>query len=322
MQANAGGLGYYRPVYAPGALAALLARPGLSVAERLAGLDDAQGLSEAGDLALGDMLALAEAQAAHADRRVVEMAVAVLSTARPLIAPAQQADYAARWQRALGPRARALGWLPPAQDRDDDGLLRASLVPALADLGQDAELRSQDVAIARAWLEDRNRLPAAQRAAVLQGAALGGDAALFDALQAALLASEDRDERQDVLNALGHFRDPALAARARALLLNPALDIRESRGPLMRAQAGDADTRAALLGFVRDQHAALARRLGRDEPAWLVSPFGRACSLAEAQQVEAVFGAHAPRYKGGARALAQALESVRLCAAWRDAAGA
>ena len=87
--------------------------------------------------------------------------------------------------------------------------------------------------------------------AVLQGAALGGDAALFDALQAALLASDDRNERHDLLAALGHFRAPALADRARALLLNPALDIRESRGPLMRAQARDTVTRAGLLGFVR-----------------------------------------------------------------------
>ena len=319
VQANQGGLGYYRPVYAPGGLAALLAQSGLPVAERLAALDDAQGLAEAGDLPLAEMLALAEAQAGQADRRVVEQAAAVLAAARPLIAPAQQADYAARWQRALGQRARSLGWLPRPEDSDDHALLRASLVPRLAELGQDEALRGQAAAIARRWLADRGSLPIAQREAVLQAAALAGDEALYEALQAALLASSDRPERQDLLQALGHFRDPALAGRARQLLLNPQLDIRESRGPLMRAQAADAATRQELLRFVQAQHAALVQRLGRDEPAWLPSPFGRACSADEARQIEAVFLPQAARFQGGQRALAQALEAVRLCSAWREA---
>ena len=319
VQANAGGLGYYRPVYAPGGLAALLAQPGLPVAERLAALDDAQGLAEAGDLPLDDLLALAESQAGHADRRVVEQAAAVLAAARPLIAPDRQAAYAARWQRALGERARSLGWLPRPDDTEDSSLLRASLLPRLAELGQDEALRGQAAEIARRWLADRSSLPIAQREAVLQAAALGGDAGLYADLQTALLASSDRPERQDLLQALGHFRDPALAERARQLLLNPQLDIREARGPLMRAQAADTATRLDLLRFVQTRHAALVQRLGRDEPAWLPSPFGRACSADEAQQIEAVFAPQAARFMGGQRALAQALESVRLCTAWREA---
>ena len=319
VQANAGGLGYYRPVYAAGGLAALLAQPDLAVAERLAALDDAQGLAEAGDLPLAEMLALADGQAGHADRRVVELAVSVLAAAGPLIAPANQADYAARWQRALGQRARSLGWLPRPEDSEDDALLRASLLPRLAELGQDQALRGQALEITRRWLTERSSLPVAQREAVLQAAALAGDEALYEALQAALLASSDRPERQDLLLALGHFRDPALAGRARLLLLNPQLDIREARGPLMRAQATDAATRQDLLRFVQAQHGALVQRLGRDEPAWLPSPFARACSADEARQIEAVFAPLAARFQGGQRALAQALEAVRLCTAWRAA---
>ena len=319
VQANEGGLGYYRPVYAPGGLAALLAQPGLPVAERLAALDDAQGLAEAGDLALAEMLDLAEAQAGDADRRVVEQAAAVLAAAQPLIVPAGQAAYAARWQRALGERARSLGWLPRPEDSEDDALLRARLMPMLAELGQDEALRGQAAEITWRWLADRSSLPHAQREAVLQAAALAGNTALYDALQAALLASSDRPERHDLLQALGHFRDPALAGRARQLLLNPQLDIRESRGPLMRAQAADAATRQGLLRFVQAQHAALVQRLGRDEPAWLPSPFDRACSADEGRQIEAVFAPQAARFQGGQRALAQALEAVRLCTAWREA---
>ena len=47
--------------------------------------------------------------------------------------------------------------------------------------------------------------------------------------------------------------------------------------------------------------------------------FGRACSADEARQIEAVFAPQAARFQGGQRALAQALEAVRLCTAWREA---
>ena len=319
VQANVGGLGYYRPVYAAGGQATLLAQPDLPVAERLAALDDAQGLSEAGDLPLAEMLDLVQAQAGQADRRVVELAAGVLAAARPLVAPADQAGYAARWQAALGDRARRLGWLARPEDSDDDRLLRHALLPALAGLGQDAGLRAQAADLARRWLTDRTSLPTAQREAVLQGAALSDDATLFDALQDALLASSDRPERQDLLRALGHFRAPALAERARLLLLHPQLDIREARRPLMLAQAADGATRLDLLRFVQAQHAELVQRLGRDEPAWLPEPFNQACSADEAGQIDAVFAPHAARFQGGPRALAQVLEAVRLCSAWRDA---
>jgi alanyl aminopeptidase len=76
-------------------MAALMARPDLPVAERLAGLDDARGLSEAGDLSAAAMLALAESQATHADRRVVEQALVLLRAGRPLVDVTQPTQVAA-----------------------------------------------------------------------------------------------------------------------------------------------------------------------------------------------------------------------------------
>ena len=43
----------------------------------------------------------------------------------------------------------------------------------------------------------------------------------------------------------------------------------------------------------------------------------QACSEADAQRMEAVFKPQAAKFPGGVRALTQALESVRMCAAWR-----
>ncbi len=317
VQANAGGLGYYRVAYGAGLQAALMAQPDLPVAERLAGLDDAQGLSEAGDLPLDQMLALAEAQASHPDRRVVEQAVVVLRAAYPLISDDQQAGYAARWQRALGERAHALGWLPRPDDSEDQRLLRSTLLPVLADLGHDATLRAQARRLADGWLADPTSLDPALREAVLSSAALDGDEAYFDALRSALARSTERNQRQDLLAALGHFRAPALAERARGLLLDNSIDIREAQWPLMGAQKTDPALRSGLLRFVQQHHAELVQRLGREEPAWLPGYFNRACSVEDASRIEAVFAPQAARFQGGRRALAQTLEAVRLCAAWR-----
>ena len=331
VQANAGGVGYYRVATTAQALAALLAQADLPVAERLAGLDDGLGLSEAGDLPLADMLALAEVQAQHPDRRVVEQAMQVLSAARRLITPGDpsgqttpaaqtaSAAYSAQWQRAVGSRARALGWRPLPTDSDDDRLLRSTLLPALAELGDDSALQTEARALTERWLTEPSSLDAALRAAVLASAALRGDAALFDALRAALAGSSDRSERRDLISALGHFKTPALAERARALLLDEAIDIREAQWPLLRPQSADPAQFDGLLRFMQQHHADLVRRLGRDEPAWLPEHLDQACGEDDARRIDAVFAPFAKQFQGAARVLAQTLESVRLCAAWRAA---
>ena len=329
--ANAGGAGYYRVAYAGNGLALAAAAPGLSTGELLALLDDAQGLHGAGDIDSAALLALVQGVANHPAREVAEAAMALLAGLQPLVPPAQQAAYAQRWQAAFGERARALGWAPRPGDSDDDRLLRTTLLPRLANLGQDALLRSQALQLTRAWLADRQAVGADLRGPVLATAALAtgvGDdepadagPALFDALLAALRASDNRNEREDLLAALGHFRQPALAERARNLLLDPGIDLRESLRPLLFAQARQPVPRAGALAFVARHHADLVKRLGRDEPAWLPSYFNNGCGAEEGRQIEAAFSQPAPRYLGGQAALARTLEAVRLCSAWQAQQG-
>ena len=325
--ANAGGAGYYRVAYAGNGLALAAGAPGLSTGELLALLDDAQGLHDAGDIDSAQLLALVQVAAAHAAREVTEAAMALLARLQPLVGPAQQAAYAQRWQAAFGERARTLGWATRPGDSDDDRLLRTTLLPRLADLGQDARLRGEALQWARAWLADRLAVAAELRGPVLATAALAtlvGDGepadagpALFDALLAALRASDNRNERDDLLTALGRFRQAALAERARSLLLDPGIDIRDSLRPVLYGQAGRPVQRADALAFVARHHAELAKRLGRDEPAWLPTYFNTGCGADEVRRIEAAFSQPAPRYLGGQAALARTLEAVRLCSAWQ-----
>lgn len=321
--ANAGGTGYYRTAYAADGLARL-ADPGvvgsLTVGELLALLDDAQGLHDAGEIDTRSAVALVQALAGHPRREVVDAAGTLLAHLKPLAqTAAQRSAYAARWQMAFGERARALGWQPRPADGDDEHLLRSQLLPWLADLGDDGALREQARALATAWLTDARVLRPDLRRATLSAAALDGDEALFDGLLALLRRSPERALRDDLLHALGHFRRPALAERARGLLLDPGVDIRESLEPLLRAQAADDTTRAAALDFVALRQAELTRRQGRDGPAAWPRLFAGGCSTAARRQLEVAFAKAMPRHLGGRIALQRALENVDLCTARRMA---
>ena len=317
VQANAGGVGYYRPAYAPAMLRALMTRPDLPVSEILAGLDDAKGLSEVGDLPLSDMLALAEQFASHPDRDVVEQSAQLLLHAEPLLPPQAMAAYIARWQHAFGERARALGWQPQPGENDDARLLRPLLVRALADQGADTALRSQARTLVNDWLADKSTLDAASRRALLSVAAIDGDEALFNALLSAARRSTDRRLRRDLFLALGHFRQPLLAQRARELVLDPSLEFRDAGPPVLQAHNEQLALREGLLRFVLARHADIAKRMGRDEPAHLPAWLNQSCSDDDAQRIARTFTSVAARYQGGRRALAQTLEQVRICAAWR-----
>ena len=321
VQANASGAGYHRTAYAGLGLQGLVNAPGLSIGDWLVLLDDLQGLHEAGLSGNAQALALVGAGAAHPSPEVQQRAAELLAWLKPLVADERRPAHAAAWQAAFGARARSLGWAAQPGEPHDQSLLRNTLLPWVATLGQDAPLREEAQRLAMAWLTERNAVGAALRGPVLNTAAeTSPDAAapvLFDALLTALRDSSQRPERRDLLSALGHFRQPALAQRARELLLAPWLDIRESLDALLRAQADDPGTRAGALDFLARQHAAVVQRMGREAVAGLPRFFKTACSADEARRIEAAFAAQAARYPGGQASLQRTLESVRLCSAWR-----
>ncbi|OYU99655.1 MAG: hypothetical protein CFE45_12145 [Burkholderiales bacterium PBB5] len=324
-QANASGAGYHRTAYAGLGLQDLVNAPGLGIGDWLVLLDDVQGLHEAGVSGNPQALALVRAGAGHASPEVRRRAAELLAWLKPLVSDEGRTAYAALWQDAFGARARDLGWTAQPGESHDLQLLRAVLLPQVATLGQDAALRDDAQRRATAWLSDRSTLDAELRRAVLSTAAeTSPDAAapaLFEALLTALRDSSQRPERQALLSALGHFRQPALAQRARELLLAPWLDIRESLAPLLAAQAAEPGTRAGALDFLARQHAAVVQRMSREGAGGLPRFFKTACSADAARRIEAVFSPQAARFAGGQRALQTTLDAARLCSAWRAQQG-
>lgn len=318
VQANAGGSGYYRAVYASGAMATLMHNAPLSQAELLANLNDAQALTESGDMTVAEALALAGQFTAHASREVSEAALDLIAHMDYLLEPSDRAAYAALWQRAFGERARSLGLLEKASDTPDDQLIRANWVGRFAELGQDSRLQAQAASLAKTWLKDRKSLPVNSRGRVLRTAALGGDRAYFDALLAAVQGSPDRRERADIYAALGSFRQPELAQAARELWLSPAHDIREVM-TAVRTRGHPEVVQEPLFQFMDRHFADLSEKLPTEMVARFPQMFDGACTQQQAQKMEALFTPWLARVDGMAKSLEQSLETVRLCASYRAA---
>ncbi len=317
LEANADGAGYYRPVYASGQLLHLLTRGTPTVAELLASLDDAQALTESGDLPLSEALTLALGYAAHPRREVVDAALGILAAVEQVLPADQRGAYAALWQQAFGLRGRDLGLLERPTDSDDDRLSRETWVGTLADLGRDQHLRAQAGQLAQAWLKDEATLVAPNRALVLRVAAIDGDRTLFDALAEKARASSDRTERADIYAALSRFQSPALARSARELWLSAQYDVRELMEAVGEYNGGQVAA-MEMLDFLKANFKQLTARL----PPESVSRFPRlltgACTLEQALAIEQFLGPALAAYEGGVTTLAQTVESIRLCAAQRE----
>ena len=318
VQANAAGSGYYRVVYPPGAMSKLMQAADLSTAELLANLNDAQALTESGDMPVGEALALATRFTGHRQREVSDSALNLIARMDTLIEPSERSAYAALWQRAFGERARSLGLLDKPADSADDRLIRSSWVGRFTELGQDAVLKEQARTLAQNWLKDKKSIPSSGRALVLRTAALDGDRSYFDALLAAVSGNADRRERADIYAALGNFRNTELADAARQLWLSPAHDIREVM-QAGRSRGRPDGVREGLFQFITNHFEAVAAKVAQDAPARFPQMFSGACSQQMASDMDSFFRPLLPRFDGMAKSLTQSLETVRLCASYRAA---
>lgn len=318
VQANAQGSGYYRAVYAPGKMAELMAKGNLTTSELLANLNDLKAMAESGDLSVAETLAIATTFSGNANHEVAEAALTVISGVELILEPSQHEAYARVWQAAFGKQARQLGLLDQLQDSPDDRAMRAKWVSRYIALSADNVLTEQANTLAQQWLTDRKSLPSASRAVVLRAAAYRGDRAYFDALAAAVVGNSDRRERSDIYGALASFQSPELAQAARDLWLSPQHDIRELMAGA-RVRGRSEALREGMFSFMTTRFDAIAAKLPKDAPMRFPQMFDSACSSKEADQVEAFFTPLTKTYAGLGKTLAQSLESVRICARYREA---
>jgi cytosol alanyl aminopeptidase len=174
---------------------------------------------------------------------------------------------------------------------------------------------------ARKWPADRKAVPPDVRRELLEVAARTADRdapALYAHMLAAAKAVSDAGERQDLLSALGAFRDPTLAAGAADLMLSGPFEPREALRILAMQLEGEATRAGALAWLDRNYEVLLARGPQKDFdriPQWADA----ACTGNERALFVVAFATRAPQIDGGARSYAKALERIDLCLAYRAA---
>jgi alanyl aminopeptidase len=154
--------------------------------------------------------------------------------------------------------------------------------------------------------------------AVLVIAARHGDRDLFDRMRAAAKREKDEDFRGTLLECLGFFADPAILKVAMPIVLTDEFDSRESLAILYSASRF-AKTRDLAYDFVKKNWDALTAKLPTDMQS--TAPYIAAgyCDAGHREDVEAFFKDRSTKYTGGPRILAQVLEGIDLCVAYKQA---
>ncbi len=317
--ANDGELGYYRASYPADILQKLLGPDGrkkLDLAETVGLLDDVQALADAGRMPLGDILALTPSLVLDERRQVQRFVIGSLAGLHNhFVSDAERPSYARLIDKIYAQKAHALGWTPKAGEDEDTRLLRGGLVALVADEGQDKELAGEARTLALKWLADRKAVSPDVAGAVLGVAARTGNRALFDKLHAEAKRAGDRHDREQILRAIGSFRDPAIAKSALQLVGSTEFDPRESL-QILWGLAGDNATRQLAWDFLKANFDSLLKRLSGEQLSFTPFMAVSFCDEPHEKDMEAFFKDRSPKLPGGPRMLAQATESSELCRAY------
>jgi cytosol alanyl aminopeptidase len=323
---NDGEAGYYQVAYQGDLLKKVLADGGshLTVAERVGVLGDVDLLVGGGEIPAGVALALVPEFSKDPAPQVVQAAANIARLLKSESVPGDLRAKGSRFVRQeFGEKAIALGWLAKPDDSDDARLLRQKLVPFVASIGEQKDLIQEAEKLARAWLKKRQAVTPEMLGPLLEVAAEFGNRDLFNLLRTAAVQEHDHALREELLQALGSFRDPELAAASMELLLSKDFDSRESFYPLLFGPLTYAETRDVPFQFVTNHLDSLLKRLprevGEDYAGALPTVGGSFCDAKRRDELDAFFRDRVKDYTGGTRALAQTLEGIDLCISARKA---
>jgi alanyl aminopeptidase len=311
---NADARGYYHVALDADQVTALRdeAWPLLTWTERRALVFDIAAAALQAKLPLQLALSLVPKLLAGGDRFAIHDAVHLMRALDADVPDELRAKYEAAMRATFGPGAAKVGLAAKPGDDLDAETAREELVGAAAWSGREPDLVKQAVELADHWRD----LPEAERDGVLAIAA-DADAAVFDHLLQDARSERDHHVLRAMFRALGSVRDPARQARALALLLDPAVDLRESVR-VLDAASTDA-TRAAASRFVRDHDAELLRRMPSESADRLAAVVAATCDARQRDDLAAYLAKRFTALPGGRRAVAESVETMDQCIARRAA---
>jgi len=321
---NADGTGYYRFSLDEAGWQDLVENAAaLPAAEALVFADSLDAAFRAGKVPAATFVAGMANLVQHGSWDVAGSATGHLETITQVIPESELAPVEKAFRAIVRPRFDSLG------DGDDSGtvLLRQSLQRFLIVMARDPDMRGPlaQEAAARIGLDgdpDPDAVPADQLETVLSIGVQDIGAPFFELLLKQASASDDAAFRGAASGALARVEDPALVARLQAAVLEEKFKGTEMLGIIFRQMVRGATTELTY-AWLRDNDEAIISMIPETFRSNVVPALGQSfCSNERADEWQEFVTSHAAKLPGHDRDLAQATESIRLCAGLRAAKGA
>ena len=321
---NADGAGYYRFAFDDAGWSSLIEEvPDMVPAEALALGDSLHAAFRAGKVSADTYVAGMVALVNHDTWDVADAATSHLESITNILDAEQLPAVERAFRDIVGPRFARL------PDGDDAGtaLLSERMQSFLVVMAKDREMReplARDAA-ARIGLDgdaDPSAVPAGELETVLTIGVQDIGEPFFDLLLEQAQTDEDPAFRAAARGALARVEDPALVRKLQAALLEGKFQGSEFLGIVFDQMFREATTELTHAWLV-ENYDEIFEQLPDSYRARALPALGSAfCSAERADEWQAYIEARAEQLPGYERTLAKATESVRLCAALRDAKAA
>ena len=224
LKLNVNGAGNYRVQYDEQSWKLILSElPKFSSADRVNLLGDTWALVQANRAPLSQFLELVEKLPTRTELAEREQVITAFEYINSLIADQPQRQRFQQYARSiLRPSFDELGWEPKPNEKPRDATLRASLIGALAQFGDD-EIIAGSRSRFQASQENPAAIPPDLRGPVLAVVGRYADAATWTKLHELGLKTTSIEEKQNYYDALASAADPKLAERALQIALTDEL---------------------------------------------------------------------------------------------------
>jgi len=317
--ANLDGRGYYRTEYPPEMLRAMAphVEEALTAPERLSLAGDEWALVRAGRHSVADFLTLASGLGRERSSGVLTTVTGPLAfLGEYATSDATRPRFEAFVRTLLRPLFDELGFAAGASDADDRRELRARVVAALGETGEDPDVIAQARTAVDRALAGGSPLDPTLAGPAVAIAARHGDEKLFDALRAAADRAASPEEHYRYLYALTDFRDPALIDRGLETALSSQLRSQDTALYLAQYLANPA-ARRKTWAFIKQRWSELQPKIFIAEgDTTIVHGLSAFCDAAARDDIKAFFAAH--KLPTAARTLNQTIEQINNCIALKQ----
>lgn len=318
---NSDQLGYYRWSLPEAELLKLVrvSRLRLSKSERAVLPYQITALFEAGEIKVGVfMKAMADLAAQETQWLAVTGIINGIWVAKRIAnADEQLLERLAIWTRAtLKANTARLGLAHKDGEPVGDGVVRPTLVRALAGIGRDPKVLQMAHDTVEAYLADPGSVSLDALGMTLSIVARRGDAALWQMLRGRVITAKNPVERSALVRSLGAFHDLKLLVRSLNLLLDGTLRAQDLG--MLRSIDTEAGHRAAF-EWMAGNYDRLLEVLGKSSAGRLPGIGRGLCTAEDAAKLKAFFEQPGKDAPGTARNLALTLEGIDECARIRAA---